>query len=105
MDTLFRIQIMGSRVESFQISCKARFTNREHGSQYGLLHPSYLLGRSQRPHSLKCGSTAARLMGLWFRIPPGAWMFVSCEYCVFPDRSLCVGLITWAEESYRMWCV
>jgi hypothetical protein len=25
---------------------------------------------------------AARLLGLWFRIPPEAWMSVSCECCV-----------------------
>ena len=30
--------------------------------------------RSQRPHSLRRGSAAAPLLGLRFRIPPGAWM-------------------------------
>ena len=28
------------------------------------------------------GSSAARLLGLEFRIPLGAWVFVSCERCV-----------------------
>jgi hypothetical protein len=37
------------------------------------------LCRSQWPRSLKSGSAAERLLGLWVRIPPGAWMFVSCE--------------------------
>ena len=32
--------------------------------------------RSQWPRGLRRRSTAARLLGLWFRIPPGAWMFV-----------------------------
>jgi hypothetical protein len=39
------------------------------------------------------------------KIPPGAWMFVSCERCVLSGRGLCDGLITRPEESYRMWCV
>jgi hypothetical protein len=51
------------------------------------------------------GSAAARLLGLWVRIPPGAWMSVSCECCVLSDRVLCDGLITRPEESYRMWLV
>jgi hypothetical protein len=51
------------------------------------------------------GSVAFRLLGLRIRIPPGAWMSVSCECCVLSGRGLCVGLITLPEESYRMWCV
>ena len=54
---------------------------------------------------LRRGSAAARLLGLWVRNPPGAWMSVCCEWCVFSGRSLCVGLITRPEESYRLWCV
>ena len=38
-------------------------------------------------------------------IPPGAWMFVSCECCVLLIRGLCDELITRPEESYRFWCV
>jgi len=37
--------------------------------------------RSQWPRGLRCGSTAARLLGLWVRIPPGAWMSVCVECC------------------------
>jgi len=29
------------------------------------------------------GLRAARLMGLRVRVPPGAWISVSCECCVF----------------------
>ena len=50
-------------------------------------------------------SKAARLLRLWFRIPPGTWMFVCCECCVLSGRSLCDGLITRSEESYRLWRV
>jgi hypothetical protein len=32
-------------------------------------------------------------------------MSVSCECCVLSGRGLCDGLITRAEESYRMWGV
>ena len=31
-------------------------------------------------------------------------MSVACECCVLSDRSLCDGLITRPEESYRVWC-
>jgi hypothetical protein len=52
-----------------------------------------------------CGSAAARLLGLWLRIPPGVWMSVSCECCVLSRTGLCVGLITRPEISYRTWRV
>ena len=61
--------------------------------------------RSQWPRGLRRGSAAARLLGLWVRIPPGAWKFVSCECCVWSGGGLCVGLITRPEESCRLWCV
>jgi len=50
------------------------------------------------------GSAAARLLGLWVRIPPGVWISVSSECCVLSARGLCVGLIPSAEESYRVYC-
>ena len=61
--------------------------------------------RSQWPRGLRRGFAAARLMGLWVRIPPGIWMSVCCGCCVFLGRSFCVGRITRPEESYRLWCV
>jgi len=33
-------------------------------------------GPSRWPRGLRRGSAADRLLGLWVRIPPGAWMFV-----------------------------
>jgi hypothetical protein len=39
--------------------------------------------RSQWPRGLRCGSAAACLLRMRVRIPPGAWMFFSCECCVF----------------------
>ena len=42
-----------------------------------------------------------RLLGMWIRIPPGAWMSVCCECCVLSGRGLCDELITRPEESYR----
>jgi hypothetical protein len=50
---------------------------------------------------LRRWSSAARLLELWVRIPPGAWMSLCCDCCVLSDRHLCVGLITCPEESYR----
>ena len=61
--------------------------------------------QSQWLRGLRCRSAAACLLGLWVRIPPGAWIFVSCECCVLSGRGLCSELITYPEESYRLWCV
>jgi len=44
-------------------------------------------------------------LGLRVRIPPEAWMSVSCVCCVLSGRGLCVGPIFGPEESYRAWCV
>ena len=61
--------------------------------------------RSQWPRGLRRRSAAARLLILWVRIPPGAWMFVCCDCCVLSGRGLCDGLIIHSEESYRLWRV
>ena len=61
--------------------------------------------RSQWPRSLRRRTSAARLLRLWVRIPPVAWMFVCCECCVLSGRGLWDGLITRPEESYRLWRV
>ena len=78
-----------------------RFTGhfRILGPQYGTWC------RSHWPRGLTRRSAAARLLRSWVRIPPGALMFVCCEYCVLSGRGLCDELITRSEESYRLWCV
>ena len=59
--------------------------------------------RSQWPRSLRRGSAAARLLRLWVRIPPGAWMCcLLCECCVLLGKGLCDELITRPEEFYRL---
>jgi hypothetical protein len=63
------------------------------------------MGRSQWLRGLRRRSAAASLLGLCVRIPTGARMSVCCECCVLPGRDLCVGLITFPEESYRLRCV
>ena len=63
------------------------------------------LCRSQWPRGLRRRSTTARLLGLWVRIPPEAWIFVCCMCFVLSGRGLCDELITRPEESYRLWCV
>ena len=47
----------------------------------------------------------ARLLRSWVQIPPGAWIFISCECRVLSGRGLCDELITRPEESYRLCCV
>jgi hypothetical protein len=59
----------------------------------------------QWSRGIRRGSAAARLLGLWVRIPPGVWMSVSCECCVLSGRGLFDELITRPEESHRVWCV
>jgi len=61
--------------------------------------------QSQWPRGLRRRSAAARLLRLWIRILPEAWMIVCCEWCVLSGRGLCDELITRPEESYRIWCV
>jgi hypothetical protein len=58
--------------------------------------------RSQWPRGPRRGSVAARLLGFWVRIPPGAWMSVSCECCVLSGTGLCDGPIPRPEKSYRV---
>ena len=53
----------------------------------------------------KCRFVTARLLRLWVRIPPEAWMFVCCECCVLSRRGICDELITRTEESYRLWWI
>ena len=52
---------------------------REHFTDFQSLFLIY--GRSQWPRGLRCGSETPRLLVLWVRMPPGAWMFVWCECC------------------------
>ena len=61
--------------------------------------------RSQWSRGLRRRSATARLLRLWFRIPPAAWMSVCHDCCVLSGRGLCEELIIRPEESYRLCCV
>ena len=61
--------------------------------------------RSQWPRGLRLMSVDAGLLRLWVRIPPEAWMSVSCECCLLSGRGLCDELIARPQESYRLWYV
>ena len=69
------------------------------------VHLVGFISRSRWPRDLRRRSAAARLLRLWVRFPPGAWMFVCCVCFVLSGRGLCDELITRPEESYRLWCV
>ena len=56
--------------------------------------------RSHWPRGLRRRSAPDRLLRLWVRIPPGAWMYVCRECCVLSGTGLCDELITHPEESY-----
>jgi hypothetical protein len=55
---------------------------------------------SQWSYRLRRRSSVSRLLGMLYQIPPEAWLSVSCECCVLPDRGLCNGPITDPEKSY-----
>jgi hypothetical protein len=61
--------------------------------------------RSQWPRGLRRSSVAARLLGLWVRIPSREWMFVCCVCLVLSGRGLGEELISRPDDSYRLWCV
>jgi hypothetical protein len=63
------------------------------------------ISRYHWPRRLSHGSLAVRLLGLWVRIMPQAWMSISCECCVLSSRGDCDGLIIHPGEFYRVWCV
>ena len=45
-------------------------------------------GRSQWPRGLRRRSSAARLLRLWVRIPPGAWLFFVSVVCCQVEMSV-----------------
>ena len=49
----------------------------------------FCISLSQWLCGLRHRSAAARLLRLWVRIPPGAWISVRCECCVMSGRGLC----------------
>jgi len=63
--------------------------------------PINLSSRSRWPHSLRCRSAAARIVG---SSPTGGIDFCH-ECCVLSGTGLCDELITRPEESYRLCCV
>jgi hypothetical protein len=55
------------------------------------------ISRFRSSHLLMRGSAATRLLGLWVRIPPGAWISGCCDCCVLPAK-----LSVWrASQSSR----
>jgi hypothetical protein len=49
------------------------------------------------PFPMASRSVVAGLLGLRVRIPPGTWLFVSCECCVLSGGGFCEGPITRPE--------
>ena len=54
---------------------------------------------SRRPRGLRRGPAASRLLGLRVRIPPRAWMSVSCERCLLSGTGISNVPITRPEKS------
>jgi hypothetical protein len=73
-------------------------------ASYCVTQISKRISQSRWPCGLRCGSAAARFLGLPVRIPSEAWMSVSCECCAFGGRGLGDRSIPRPRESYRL-CV
>ena len=65
--------------------------------------PELNTGEFQWQLGLRRTSSAARLLGLRVRIPPGTLISVTCERCVLSARGLRERIITSPEESYRVY--
>jgi len=65
----------------------------------------YKVCRSRWSRALRRGSAAARLLGLRVRNPQGAGISAYSECCLLSSGYLRIGLISRAEEFYRMRCV
>ena len=70
-----------------------------------LLRPLQGRRRSSTPSGLWRRLAAARLLRLRVRIPPEAYMPVSCECCVLSARVVCDEPIPRSEYPYQLWCV
>jgi hypothetical protein len=79
---------------------KQIFAYRKLRLTHSLSCPLFALHNPSACHT----SAAGRLLRLWVRIPPWAWMSLCCECCVLSGRSLCDELITHREDPYRVWC-
>ena len=55
--------------------------------------------RSQWPRGLNRGSVAARLLGLWVRIPLAAWMSVSFVCCILWGRETYASVLSLVQKS------
>ena len=64
-----------------------------------------LLCWSHWPCGLRRRFAAARMLRLWVRTPPGAWMCLKVSVVCYHVRGLCDELITRPEESYRLRCL
>jgi hypothetical protein len=69
-----------------------------HGSVI-IMYAILCMRRSRWLRSLRRGSAANRLLGVWVRIPPEAWLSLPCDCCVLPGRGLCDGLSTRPDHS------
>jgi len=70
--------------------------------KFYFLHAFFLCRRFRWPRGLRHGS-AAGLLGLRVRIPPGAWIFVSSDCYVFcAGRVLCDVPVSRPGKSYRV---
>jgi hypothetical protein len=87
------------------IASKQDFRQHVCTTLHAKLLGTFIFCRSQWPRNLRRGSSAARLLWLPVRIPPGVWMSVTCECCVLPSRGLRIGPTARSEEFYRVWCI
>jgi hypothetical protein len=61
--------------------------------------------QQQQANNIRRRSAAARLLGLRFRIPLRAWVFVSCVFVCCVGGGLCDEIIIRSEKSTVCVCV
>jgi len=74
------------------------WANNNEGSKSLINIVYYIQCQCQWSLPRRSGSAAARLLGLRVRIPPGEWMYVSCECCV-SDREASIVRGPWPNAG------
>jgi hypothetical protein len=87
------------------MQCKLRRGERRKGGEEQNNTESIFQRRSRWRRALWRESAAAHMLILRVRIPPEAWLSVSCECCVSSGRNLCEEPITCPEQYCRLCCV
>ena len=86
---------------AFPLNVRWRLKSNINLGRFNYIKEWYPILVAARSMEWVCGRSLAGIMGS----DPAGGMDICCECCVLSGRGLWVGLITYLEESYRLWCV